>query len=252
MAACDLARAASRARPRRGRPPRPGSARTCCRQSRSRLGLAHRPSGLYLLSSSDIECEYGRVTLARTNAGPLRARQYATASVSTRYDSSGSLPSTSPTQCRFGKPRHQLRDVAARGLHVDRHRDGVAVVLDQEQHRQLEVARRVQRLPELTLAGRAVAGRDVARLRRPSPCPRSSGCVALEVAVLDQRLGDAHRLQELRAGRARLRDDVELAVAPVARHLAAAGVGILGRAPTAESSISFGVMPSCRHSARSR
>src|SRR6185503_2576382 len=66
--------------------------------SASRLAL-----GLYLLSSSDIECEYGRVTFARTNAGPFRERHQDTASLSTRYDAIGSLPSTSSTQNRFGK-----------------------------------------------------------------------------------------------------------------------------------------------------
>src|SRR5512146_2819178 len=52
--------------------------RQSCSASASRSAL-----GLYLLSSSDIECEYGRVTLARTSAGPLRARHQATAWVST-------------------------------------------------------------------------------------------------------------------------------------------------------------------------
>ncbi len=49
------------------------------------------------------------------------------------------------------------RDVAARRLHLDRHRDRVAVVLDDEHDRQLAHAGGVQRLPELALAGRAVA-----------------------------------------------------------------------------------------------
>ena len=47
------------------------------------------------------------------------------------------------------------------GVHFDRHRDGVLVVFDHEQHRQLEVRCRVERLPELALAGRAVAAGDV-------------------------------------------------------------------------------------------
>jgi hypothetical protein len=51
----------------------------------------------------------------------------------------------------------QARDVAARRLHVDGHRDRVAVVLDEKQHRQLPRARRVERFPELALARAAVA-----------------------------------------------------------------------------------------------
>jgi hypothetical protein len=54
------------------------------------------------------------------------------------------------------------------------------------------------------------------------------GVLALEVLVLHQRLCGAHGLQELRPRRARLRHDVELAMAPVARHLPAARVGVLG------------------------
>src|SRR6185295_17016396 len=56
------------------------------RQSRS-ASESRSALGLYLDSSSDIECEYGRVTSARTNAGPLLARQYATASFRIPYDS---------------------------------------------------------------------------------------------------------------------------------------------------------------------
>ena len=57
-----------------------------------------------------------------------------------------------------GKAGEQLGDRAARRVDLDRHRDGVAVVLHQEDHRQLEVGGGVERLPELALAGGAVAG----------------------------------------------------------------------------------------------
>ena len=47
------------------------------------------------------------------------------------------------------------------GLHLDRHRDRVAVVLDEEEHGQAPEAGGVQRFPELALARRALAERDV-------------------------------------------------------------------------------------------
>ena len=40
-------------------------------------------------------------------------------------------------------------------LHFDRHRNRVAVVLDQEDDRKLQVAGGVERLPEFALAGRS-------------------------------------------------------------------------------------------------
>ena len=59
-----------------------------------------------------------------------------------------------------GEGAHELRDRAARRVHLDGDRDRVAVVLDQVDDRQAEVRRRVQRLPELALRRRAVAGGD--------------------------------------------------------------------------------------------
>ena len=56
-----------------------------------------------------------------------------------------------------GKVGHQPRDVSARRVHLDRNADGVAVVFDAEDHRQLLVRRGVHRLPELALRGRALA-----------------------------------------------------------------------------------------------
>ena len=63
-----------------------------------------------------------------------------------------------------GKRANQARDVAAGGLHFDRHGDRVAVVLDEEEHRQLLDAGGVERFPELAFARRAFAERDVGDL----------------------------------------------------------------------------------------
>ena len=135
-------------------------------------------------------------------------------------------------------------------LDFDRHRDRVAVVLDQEEDRQLQVAGRVQRFPELAFARRALAERDVddlvrlqARVAIGSPGIR---------AVISAGLGRADRLQELRAGGARLARRCSAPCGPSAT--ASGGRRELGSsfAPTAASSISSGVTPSWRQSARSR
>ena len=64
----------------------------------SRRFSASRSAGvLYSFSSSDSECEYGRMTRACTNAGPLRARTYATASRSDRRLVGKSVPSIEST-----------------------------------------------------------------------------------------------------------------------------------------------------------
>ena len=60
-----------------------------------------------------------------------------------------------------GKRSNEAGDVAARGLDLDRNRDRVAVVFDEEEDRQAPEAGRVQRFPELALARRTVAERDV-------------------------------------------------------------------------------------------
>src|SRR5205823_4680393 len=57
------------------------------------------------------------------------------------------------------KRRDELRNASARRVDLDGNRDRVAVVLDEVDDRQLEVARRVERFPKLALARGAVAGR---------------------------------------------------------------------------------------------
>ena len=80
-------------------------------------------------------------------------------------DASTSQPSTSWMN-RSGKSREQLGDRAAGRVHLDRDRDRVPVVLDQEDDRKLEIGGGVERLPELALAGRAVTGGAEAPPRR--------------------------------------------------------------------------------------
>src|SRR5713226_10714123 len=118
---------------------------------------------------------------------------------------------------------HQLRNRAACRLYLDWDRDGVAVVLDEEQYWELQVAGGVERLPELSFAGRAVARRAVDDLVLLDRSLRDG----LETIVAQPRLGAADGLEELCAGGARLADDVERLMAPVRGHLPPARVGVV-------------------------
>ncbi len=123
---------------------------------------------------------------------------------------------------------HQLGDRPAGGLHLDRHGDGVAVVLDQVEHGQLAVAGRVEALPELALRGGAVAGRAVDHLvLLETARDRAAFWVELGVGQVEAGLGAAHGLQELGAGGGGPGDHVQPGVAPVRGHLAAARGGVV-------------------------
>ncbi len=139
-----------------------------------------------------------------------------------------------------GEPGHQLGH-RRRGLLGRRDRDGVAVVGHHEQHRQVLGAGGVEALPELALRRGALAQAHVgdlvavggeAQLRPPH-----------DVAT---GLGAPHRRQALRAGRARLRDDVGRAVAPVGRHLPPRG-GRVGRGPDGLEQHLLGADPEAQH-----
>ena len=80
------------------------------------------------------------------------------------------------TTSRFGKRAHQPRDVAARRLYLDRHRDRVAVVFDHEEHRQAAGAGGRQAFPEFAFAGRR---RRRATRRRPRRVRTQLQAVAL-------------------------------------------------------------------------
>jgi hypothetical protein len=118
------------------------------------------------------------------------------------------------------KARDELGDAPAGGVHLDRDGDRVAVVLDEVDDGQFQVAGGVQRLPELALAGGAVAGGAEHHL------------VLLEPVSQPEQLGPqralrgADGLEELRARGGGGGDDVELLLPPVGRHLPAAGARV--------------------------
>src|SRR5436190_3609836 len=60
---------------------------------------------------------------------------------------------------QIGESAHELRDRSAGGVHFDRNRDRVAVVLDEINDGELQVARRVEALPKLPFARLPFAGR---------------------------------------------------------------------------------------------
>ena len=136
-----------------------------------------------------------------------------------------------------GEIGDQSRNVRPRSLHFDRNGNGVLIVLDQKQQRQLAVGCGIQGLPEFALAGSSVAAGDVNDLISVKAELLELGvvagvlldCVGMtgEIAA---RLRASHRLQQLRAGGRGAGDDVQLLVPPVRRHLPATGIGVLGGA----------------------
>ena len=121
---------------------------------------------------------------------------------------------------------HQLRDRTAGGVDLDRHRNGVLVVLDQIDDRELEIAGGVEGLPKLALARGTVAGGDEDDFVGLGVLIPIRNLIVLTVS--EPGFGGAHRLEELGSGRARRADDIEVFVTPVRRHLATAGVRVVG------------------------
>src|SRR5688572_22276701 len=58
---------------------------------------------------------------------------------------------------KIRKTRNELRDVTTRGSDLDRDADRIAIVLDHENDRQLQVTSRVESFPPFALARGAVA-----------------------------------------------------------------------------------------------
>ncbi len=136
-----------------------------------------------------------------------------------------------------GEVGHQARDIAAGRAHLDRSADGVAVVFDTKNDRQLPVRGGIERLPELALRGGTFAqqGEDdfvAVKLHIVEGAVVTAGFfggfgVAAEVAA---GLGAADGMEHLRGGGRGRTDNVERAAAPVGGHLAASAGRIGGRA----------------------
>ena len=140
--------------------------------------------------------------------------------------------------CRPGKRSNEAGDVAASGLGLDRNRDRVAVVFDEEEDREAPEAGDVQRFPELALARGTVAERDVNDLvgLEAGLAIRDLG----QTAVEHSRFGGADRLQHLRAGCARLRDDIQSGMPPMRRHLPPVGARVVFGADAGEQHVEGG------------
>ena len=171
-----------------------------------------------------------------TSAGPLRARQWATAASKARK-AGERVGAVDFSEIEIGEASDQRRDVAAGGIDLDRNGDGVAVVFDDEEDGELEIGGGADGFPELAFAGGAIAEGNV------------DDFVAVEIdfaelaVVARVRLGGFGMLLEVeggfraanslealgRCGRRR-GDDVVLGVRPVGRHLAAAAGGVSGSA----------------------
>jgi hypothetical protein len=126
-----------------------------------------------------------------------------------------------------GKSGQELGNRAARGVDLHWDRDGVPVVFHQEDDRQLEIARGVERLPELSFTRGSVTRRaehHFIAMIRLALLPRT-----FDPAVPQPCFGATDRLQELRSGRTGRAHDVQVLVTPVRRHLPSAGVRVVGR-----------------------
>src|SRR5437764_3628885 len=111
---------------------------------------------------------------------------------------------------------NQLRDTSTGSVDLDRHRDGVAVVFDEVDGGQLEIARGIQRFPKLSFAGLAFARGD------ENDLVRLEALGDVEKPRTMARFSRSDALKELGPGRRRRRYDVIRFVPPVARHLSAA------------------------------
>src|SRR5271165_2228877 len=125
-----------------------------------------------------------------------------------------------------GKVGDQPRDVSAGGVDLNRNRDGVTVVFDHEDDRELLVRGGVERFPEFSLRGGSFSDRDiddfVAVELDVAPGAVVSltlfGCFGMPREV-SAGLGAPYGVKALSRGRGGLGDDVEGGTAPVRRHL---------------------------------
>jgi len=126
------------------------------------------------------------------------------------------------------KALDEIRDRSTRRLHLDRNRNGVAVVLDEVNDGELLVRRRVERFPELAFAGGPIAKGAVHDFIAPEL--RKAIRNGVDPLVQPTRFGGTNGVQTLRSGWAALRDDVQRRAAPVRRHLPAVRRRIVFRA----------------------
>src|SRR5277367_3472459 len=104
----------------------------------------------------------------------------------------------------------QVRYVAARGLHFDRYRNRVSIILHTKNYRQPPVGGGVHRLPEFAFAGSAIAERNVGDFVAMKLNVLELAIIAFRLASgirvpgeITASLGASHGLQKLGAGAGR-------------------------------------------------
>ena len=190
-------------------------------------------------------------TCACTSAGPLRARTYA-AAVAHRAQAGEKVGAVDRLDVQAGKRAHEASRCRRRPSHFHRAPRSRSRCLRPGRAPAAASCRRCSALPRTRLRSSSLRRARRRRSRRAWNCALAIGDVG-DAAVDDARL-PRRRPRAAPACRSRsIRETMFSArVAPVRRHLpAAVSSGRPWRRPTA-SSISSGVTPSCRQSARSR
>ena len=218
--------------------------------SRFDFGLRAPPPSCRAARRPTANASKGAITFACTNAG-LALAPHPLDRFAHRPVAGEEVGSVAAPDFQVGKRFDQARDVTAGRLHLDRHRDRVAVVFDQIQHRRAAAWQAVlsdsQNSPSLvapspieryvTSSAWNRSARSGMSLTRSYSMPASAQPTACRHCVPVGLPCDGM---------------LRRVMAPVRRHLTAARIRIVLRAHGAESSISSGVMPSVRQSARSR
>src|SRR5262249_24495531 len=123
------------------------------------------------------------------------------------------------------KRTDEARDIAPSRLDLDGNGDGVPVVFDVEENRQLPRTSSVESLPELAFAGRPFSKRGVNDFvgMKQRLAVRDDG----HGTVNQARFSRAHSMEQLRRGGARAGNDVQRSVSPMRRHLAPGVAGVV-------------------------
>ena len=137
---------------------------------------------------------------------------------------------------QVGIVANQFRDAATGGLHFHWNGNGVAVVFNEVENRELLVAGGIQRFVEFALAGGAFAARNIDQFVAVESSLAAERRFARllhrlrELFVVGAGLRCTDRREKLGSGGRRARKNIQAGMAPVRRHLATARCGVVFRA----------------------